>query len=122
MPTPLEHYETAEDTLKLASDLGAGDLAVRALLVAEAQAHATLAAVPWARDEADEVALGLDREQVAALVDVVGELASWARLHLATLAPGVPDDEQEPYLAGWNNARERVLALVDPVAREVLER
>lgn len=144
MPTPVEHYETAEGLLAEVAALRARILELKAEahlseprealalrhaprlehnaaeLVAEAAVHATLAAVPWARDEAVEVARGLDAEQVGGLVDAVLELDSWAANVRATLAVGVADEDQEAYLAGWNAARELVAGLVRPAAAEVL--
>lgn len=118
MATPVEHYEEAERLLDEAAR--ATDPLTAARMVTRASVEATLASVPWARDDADEVAAGLNREQVAALVDALGNLNSWARHHNATLAPGVADEDQEAYLAGWNAARRIVGDLLAEAAREVL--
>lgn len=118
MPTPAEHYETAENYLdqadKAADPLHAQRLAMRASV------HATLASVPWARDDVDEVAAGLDRDEVAALLEVVDVLWSWQARQ-----PVVPDDDQpgyaEGHVMGERAAKVAIRDLIAPV-RPLLDR
>jgi len=121
MPTPVEHYERAEELLEAART--AADPLTASRLVNVAQAHASLAGVPWSRDDVDEVALGLDREQVAALVALAEELHRWAHSPAVLPKAGALDPVyEEGNVEGWEGARAVVRGLVDPIAREVLDR
>lgn len=117
MPTPVEHYEEAERLLDEAAK--ASDPLAGARMVTRASVEAALAAVPWSRDEADEVARGLDSEQVGALVAVVTNLAAWVD-DMPPLPANVDAGEVEAWVAGNRAARDLVRRLVAPIAAEVL--
>lgn len=114
MPTPVEHYEEAERLLTEATK--ASDPLTASRMVTRASVEATLAAVPWARDEVDEVAAGLDRDEVAALLAVVDALWHWQ-----SRQPVVPDDDQpgyaEGHVTGERRAQVAVRDLIAPVRR-----
>lgn len=119
MPTPVEHYETAEDYLEQATK--ATDPLHAQRLTQRAGVHATLAGVPWAIDDRGDVELaaGLTAEQVAALIAVVEELHRFAHGQPAIPA-ALDDDPTEAWVAGAMAHRQAVAMLVDPIAAEVL--
>lgn len=120
MPTPVEHYERAEDYLAQAEQ--AHDPLHAYRLTTRAGVHARLAAVAWGADDRvlDEVAAGLDAEQVGALIAVVDELD---RMLGDAGLPGIPVGvDAEAWVAGYQTLGRAVELLVKPVAREVLAR
>lgn len=110
--TPDEHYDRASELLIAAAAAPAPLVGIR--LATMAQAHATLAAVPWGGPDPSE---GPDDVVDDELADVLTELAAWA--HEPPVVPSPPTDGTGDYIEGHvraaQAAKDAVAKLVDPI-------